>query len=74
MMLRVTPDCLLAVSQSGVTTLRSLLRNAAQAISRTHRQKPVWWMVSQVLGIGSTSAREVCKECGWDPNEMLCKF
>ncbi len=44
-----------------------MLRNAHRLTRHKYRGIPVWAFVSDVCGVGSTSAMEICKEIGWGP-------
>ena len=45
-----------------------MLRAAIGAMGRRQRQKhPLWGLVKIICGVGSTSAHEICRELGWNP-------
>ena len=46
-----------------------MLRAALQRVSRAHRRgRPLWGIVSELCGVGSTSASEICRELNWNPD------
>jgi hypothetical protein len=38
---------------------------------RSFRGSPLWYLVSQIFGLGSTSSCELCVQYGFDPCEKL---
>lgn len=44
-----------------------LLCNALSNATRGRRTDPLWAVVRDLCGVGSTSATEICLELGWDP-------
>jgi hypothetical protein len=54
---------------------RDLLRRAIEykrvPPTRTSRRRPLWSIVGQMLGLGSTRASQVCERLGFDPGEIV---
>lgn len=51
-------------------SLRNLLRG--QCFSTTHTSgSPFWFAVAELFGLGSTSAHELCRLYGIDPNQKM---
>jgi ribosomal protein S13 len=49
-----------------------LLRSALRILAGTNfRIAPAWVAVMDLCGVGSTSAREICREQGLDPEKKL---
>ena len=49
---------------------------AAHRLLRTKaawRNVPLWVFVRDLCGVGSTSANEICRDLGWDPNQTTNK-
>lgn len=44
-----------------------MLRNAHRLLAKTYKKRVLWSFVSDICGLGSTSACIVCVELGWDP-------
>lgn len=42
--------------------------------SRADRERPRWSFVAEIFGLGSTSAWEMCKRFGFDPEEIMGRF
>jgi len=42
--------------------------------SRSDRERPRWSHVGELLGLGSTSSREMCRRFGFDPDEKMGAF
>lgn len=45
-----------------------LLRNAVVGMCRPAPHRPLWTMVKDLTGFGSTSATKLCRELDWDPD------
>lgn len=50
-----------------------LLRSGLRYAVKGRRKEPLWSVVMSVAGVGSTSATQICKELGWDPNQEAGK-
>lgn len=45
-----------------------MLYSAIRSASLTHKRGlPLWSIVGRICSVGSTSAHEICREMGWDP-------
>ncbi len=42
--------------------------------SRSNRVQPRWSCVGELLGLGSTSSRNMCRRFGFDPDEAMGSF
>lgn len=38
---------------------------------RKYRKSPLWALVGDICGCGSTYATVICWECGWDPHQEV---
>jgi hypothetical protein len=53
---------------------RSLMLVAAIRIAKkSYRRGPLWALVMEICGTGSTTACAICRECGWDPDQDASK-
>jgi hypothetical protein len=50
-----------------------MVRNALTYAIRGRRREPLWAVVADVCGVGSTSATQICVELGWDPHQEAGK-
>lgn len=64
MALKVVEDDVLGRVSRGI-----MLRNAHRLSRHKYRKVPLWAFVSDVCGVGCTSAIAICKEIGQDPEE-----
>lgn len=53
---------------------RTIIVNAlfALATHKDYRASPLWVLIRDLCGVGCTSANEIARECGWEPNR-LCR-
>lgn len=65
------PDLICAQTPSRLDRVsrETIIRNAHQHIRRKYRKAPLWAFVRDICGVGATSATEICRELGWDPNK-----
>lgn len=51
--------------------LRSLIRNAHARLGTDvrYKGKPLWFLVADLFGFGSTHASETCREAGFYPHQ-----
>jgi hypothetical protein len=56
--------------------VRCVVRNAKRQNTPHTSKSPYWFIVSELCGVGSTSAHELCERFGIDPAEKLpeCEF
>lgn len=45
-----------------------MLRQALHFAKPLHRRGPLWVFVRDFLRVGSTTAKNICRELGWDPD------
>lgn len=50
--------------------LRLLIGNSHRLLRRKYRGSPLWALVSDLTGHGSTISAEICKQAEYDPNQM----
>lgn len=48
-----------------------VVRNAKRFNNERTSKSPYWFIIAEMCGLGSTSARELCMRCGVDPDEKL---
>lgn len=52
--------------------VEGVLRNMKQQnLGRHRRPRPRWAVITQVFGVGSGVAHGICREFGYDPEEMI---
>ena len=49
--------------------LAVLISNCHRKLRHQYRRSPLWAMVSDITGHGSTYSVEICLQCGYDPNQ-----
>jgi hypothetical protein len=49
--------------------LTCLISNAHRLLKRRYRSSPLWAMMSDLTGNGSTIAAEICRAAGYDPSQ-----
>lgn len=49
--------------------LRSLIFNCHSLLRHKYRKSPLWAMVSDITGHGSTISVEICVQCGFAPGQ-----
>lgn len=52
----------------GDEQMRCIITNAHQLLRRKMRRQPLWSLVQQVFGNGSTTSAIICKQVGLDPD------
>ena len=52
--------------------LRSGIHMAKQG-RYCYSSDPLWSLVADLAGVGSTSATQICRELGWNPNQEAGK-
>jgi hypothetical protein len=50
-----------------------MLVNAIRLADKSERRGPLWGLVLEICGTGSTTATAICRECGWDPHQDASK-
>jgi hypothetical protein len=48
----------------------TILRGAHRYVGKRSRdgREPLWYFIEQVCAVGSTSAKNICRELGWNPD------
>jgi hypothetical protein len=49
--------------------LAIMISNCHRLLRHKYRNSPLWAMVSDITGHGSTYSVEICLQCGYDPNQ-----
>jgi hypothetical protein len=52
---------------------RLMLCTAHNHCRSKFKGRTLWGFVSEMCGVGSTTAKTICKECGWDPDQECSK-
>lgn len=47
--------------------LRTLIKNAHRLMRRSYTNRPLWSMVADLTGHGSTISCEICRQAGFQP-------
>lgn len=53
----------------GGNRLACLIANCHRLLRHKYRQSPLWSMVADITGHGSTISCEICKQAGYDPHQ-----
>ncbi len=53
----------------GGNRLACMIANCHQLLRHKYRKTPLWAMVSDITGHGSTYSVEICLQAGYDPNQ-----
>jgi hypothetical protein len=51
--------------------VRCIIQNSRTAATRYYHCHALWTLVGHIFGVGSTSAMEICRYAGMDPNERV---
>jgi len=51
--------------------LKCLISNLKSLLKRKYKGRPLWALVSDATGHGSTVSSEICIQCGFDPDETI---
>ena len=46
-----------------------MIVNAHALIKSKYKNRVLWAFIADICGVGSTSACEICRECGWNPDQ-----
>jgi hypothetical protein len=57
--------------QINPTRMQCVVRNCHQLLRKRYHGEPLWCMVVDVFGFGSSSAVQFCKDLGFDPHQSL---
>ena len=49
--------------------LTCLISNAHRLLKARYRKSPLWALVADLTGNGSTTSAEICRDAGYDPNQ-----
>lgn len=49
--------------------LHTLICNAQRLLGKRYKKSPLWSLVSDLTGHGSTISTEICQQCGIDPGQ-----
>jgi ribosomal protein S13 len=52
-------------------TAEELVKQAASFSTPKKGKHPRWWVVMNVFGVGFTTATEICRACGLDPDKIV---
>lgn len=51
---------------------RSIMaRNAVKNMSRKNQRRPLWCLIQEICGVGSTTATMICRELNLDPDKKV---
>ena len=50
-------------------TVKRMLTNAHALLRHKYRKTPLWALVVDVCGVGSTRGAQICREFGWNPDQ-----
>lgn len=51
--------------------VRNVVSNAHSVSAKRYDRDPLWALVRDVTALGSTSAKALCLEFGWDPDALV---
>lgn len=52
--------------------LRCVINNLRRLLTKRQQRRPTWALVSDLFGVGSTTAHVMCKRAGFDPDSGDC--
>ena len=58
------------MKRGGKMDRRQVINNVRQMMKGRVKNEKNWIMVMYIFGVGSTTAHQICKDCGIDPESM----